>query len=69
MQPQWQKTNSRPQNDENDGNDENNKNDTNDGNDAVDLSKFEQDFLQKFRDKIDKFKHTLCPVYNESFHL
>ena len=67
MQSQWQKTNLRSQNDENDRNDENNKNDTNDGNDAVDLSEFEQDFLQKFHDKIDKFKHTLCPVCNESF--
>ena len=23
--------------------------------------------MQKFRDKIDKFKHTLCPIYNKSF--
>ena len=67
MQPQWQKTNSRPQNDENDRNDKNNENDTNDGNDAIDLSEFKQDLLQKFHDKIDKFKHTLCPVCNESF--
>ena len=31
------------------------------------LSKFERGLLKKFRDKVDKFKHTLCPTCNESF--
>ena len=31
------------------------------------LSEFERGLLKKFRDKVDKFKHTLCPTCNESF--
>ena len=31
------------------------------------LSKFERKLLKKFRNKVDKFKHTLCPTCNESF--
>ena len=31
------------------------------------LSKSDISLLQKFRNKVDKFKHTLCPVCNESF--
>ena len=34
---------------------------------AGELSKFEQDFLKKFCEKVDKFKHVLCPTCNESF--
>src|SRR4051794_38728929 len=31
------------------------------------LSKSDIGLLKKFRNKVDKFKHTLCPVCNESF--
>jgi len=31
------------------------------------LSKSEKGLLRKFRDKVDKLKHSLCPVCNESF--
>ena len=31
------------------------------------LSEFERKLLKKFRGKVDKFEHTLCPTCNESF--
>ena len=31
------------------------------------LSEIERDLLKKFRNKVDKFKHVLCPTCNESF--
>jgi len=34
---------------------------------ARNLSQTDQDLLQKFRSKVDKFKYTLCPVCNERF--
>lgn len=34
---------------------------------ADELSGFERDLLKKFRSKVDKLKHTLCPTCNESF--
>lgn len=35
--------------------------------DAGVLGKFEQELLKKFRNKVNKFKHSLCKTCNESF--